>query len=189
MATKLLGPPRPNLNIKQAAVKGGKSYNRGFFRRWYDQTSWLLGCETAGSLFCFPCLLFNPVGTTAARSSWTTKGVTDMHHLAEKGKRHKASKIHMDSCLKFSTFGRVNIAEELDSSYRLAVRSHNEEGMSTTVQNELLDSMLAVARKRITEDVIATRFVAIQADETTDVSTQTQLVLVIRYIDAQHAVQ
>uniref|UniRef100_A0A1A8LWI8 Si:ch211-240b21.2 n=1 Tax=Nothobranchius pienaari TaxID=704102 RepID=A0A1A8LWI8_9TELE len=140
MATKLLGPPRPNLSIKQAAVKGGKSYNRGFFRRWFDQTSWLLGCETAGSLFCFPCLLFNPVGTTAARCSWTTTGVTDMHHLAEKGKRHKASKIHMDSCLKFSTFGRVNIAEELDSSYRLAVRSHNEEvGRNQHLLNRIID--------------------------------------------------
>uniref|UniRef100_A0A1A7ZUV4 Si:ch211-240b21.2 n=1 Tax=Nothobranchius furzeri TaxID=105023 RepID=A0A1A7ZUV4_NOTFU len=70
MTTKLLGPPRPNLNIKQAAVKGGKSYNRRF-----------------------------------SRSLWTTTGVTDMHHLAEKVKRHEASKIHMDSYFKFSTIG------------------------------------------------------------------------------------
>ena len=43
-------------------------------------------------------------------------------------------------------------------------------GTSKTVQNELLECMLAVARERI-------------------VSTQTQLVLVLRYIDDNHAVQ
>ena len=49
--------------------------------------------------------------------------------------------------------------------------------------------MLAVVRERILEEVKSTNYVAIQADETTDVSTQTQLVLVLRYIDSNHAVQ
>ncbi len=186
-------------------------------------------------------------------TAWTRTGVTDMHHLSEKVKKHEASKMHIDSCLKLSAFGRVNIATQLDESYRIAVRRHNDEvsknrhilgrlidcvkfcgmfelalrvkdesegssnpdfcglvdlvssldevfeehlrtatvfkGTSKTVQNELLDCMASVIRERIVEEVKAARFVAIQANETTDISTQTQLVLVLRYIDGKHAVQ
>ena len=57
-------------------------------------------------------------------------------------------------------------------------------GTSKTVQNELLESMLVVIRGHIMEEVKSAKFVAIQADETTVVSTQTQLVLVLRYIDS-----
>ena len=46
--------------------------------------------------------------------------------------------------------------------------------------------MLAVIGGHITEEVKSAKFVAIQADETTDVSTQTQLVLVLRYMDSNH---
>ena len=45
-------------------------------------------------------------------------------------------------------------------------------GTSKTVQNKLLDSMLSVIRERIMEEVKSARFVAIQAEETTDVSAQ-----------------
>ena len=62
-------------------------------------------------------------------------------------------------------------------------------GTSKTIQNELLECMLAVMREHIVEEVKSANFVAIQADETTDVSTQTQLVLVMRYIDSNHKVQ
>lgn len=254
LATKELGPPRPNFNIKQVSSKAGKTYNRGFLRSWYERKTWLAGCDAANALFCFPCVLFHPDGATTDSVAWTTTGVTDMHHLSEKVKKHESSKTHMDSCLKFSTFGRVNIATQLDESYRLAVRRHNDKvsknrhilarlidcvkfcgvfelalrgkdesegsnnlgvfrglvdlvasfdevfednlktamvfkGTSKTVQNELLESMLAVIRARITEEVKSAKFVAIQADETTDVSTQTQLVLVLRYTDAHHEVK
>ena len=62
-------------------------------------------------------------------------------------------------------------------------------GTSKTVQNELLECMLAVVREHIVEEVKWTNYVAIQADETTDVSTQTQLVFVLSYIDSNRAVQ
>ncbi|KAF1388865.1 hypothetical protein PFLUV_G00067270 [Perca fluviatilis] len=177
-----------------------------------------------------------------------------MHHLSEKIKKHELSKTHMDSCLRLSALGRVNIATQLDEGYRLAVRRHNDEvsknrhilsrliqcvkfcgvfelalrgkdetegstnpgiflglvnfvaqldevfedhlknakvfkGTSKTIQNELLECMLAVVREHIVEEVKSANFIAIQADETTDVSTQTQLVLVLRYIDSNHKVQ
>ena len=51
-----------------------------------------------------------------------------MHHLSEKvKKKHEQAKLHIDSCLKFCGFGRVNIATQLDEGYRLAVRRHNDE--------------------------------------------------------------
>src|SRR4029434_1167230 len=35
LATIQLGPPRPNITIKQVATKKGKSYTRGFSKNWY----------------------------------------------------------------------------------------------------------------------------------------------------------
>ena len=211
----------------------------------------LAGCE---EVFCYHCLLFHPDTLTKDSTVWISTGVTDMHHLSEKIKKHEMSKIHMDSCWTFATIVRVNIATQLDEGYRLAVRRHNDEvsknrhilnrliqcvkfcgvfelalrgkdetegsknpgiflglvdfvaqldevfdehlknatvfkGTSKTVQNELLECMLAVARERIVEEVKSACYLAIQADETMDVSTQKQLVLVLRYIDDNHAVQ
>lgn len=252
LATKQLGPPR--LNIQQISTKGGKSYTRGFSKNWYKRKTWLAGCDVANAVFCYPCLLFHPEGGTADSTAWTVTGVTDMHHLTEKIKKHELSKTHMDSCLRLSALGRVNIATQLDEGYRLAVRRHNDEvsknrhvlnrlikcvkfcgvfelalrgkdetegstnpgiflglvnfvaqldevfdehlknakvfkGTSKTVQNELLECMQVIVREHIVEEVKSANYVAIQADETTDVSTQTQLVLVLRYIDSNHKVQ
>lgn len=62
-------------------------------------------------------------------------------------------------------------------------------GTSKTAQNELLDCMLSVLRECITEEIRSANFVSIQADKTMDISTQCQLVLVIRYTDKAHDVQ
>ncbi|KAK5885972.1 hypothetical protein CesoFtcFv8_017055 [Champsocephalus esox] len=62
-------------------------------------------------------------------------------------------------------------------------------GTSKTIQNELLDCMLSVLRECILEEIRSADFVSIQVDETMDISTQCQLVLVIRYIDKAHDVQ
>ncbi|XP_038157042.1 zinc finger MYM-type protein 1-like [Cyprinodon tularosa] len=62
-------------------------------------------------------------------------------------------------------------------------------GMSKTVQNELLDCMLSILRECILEEIRSADFVSIQVDERMDISTQCQLVLVIRYIDKAHHVQ
>ncbi|ROL49986.1 Zinc finger MYM-type protein 1 [Anabarilius grahami] len=50
-----------------------------------------------------------------------------MDHLSEMVKKHETAKMHMDSCLKLAAFGTVNIATQLDDSYRIAVRRHNDE--------------------------------------------------------------
>ena len=85
--------------------------------------------------------------------------------------------------------GLVDLVASLDEVFEEHLRTATVfKGTSKTVQNELLDCMASVIRERIVE-VKSARFVAIQVDETTDVSTQTQLVLVLRYIDGKHAVQ
>ncbi|XP_040177751.1 zinc finger MYM-type protein 1-like [Rana temporaria] len=62
-------------------------------------------------------------------------------------------------------------------------------GTSTTVQNELLDCMLSVMREHIIQEVRTSEFLSIQVDGTTDIATQCQLALVLRYIDAKSNVQ
>uniref|UniRef100_H3BCV3 HAT C-terminal dimerisation domain-containing protein n=1 Tax=Latimeria chalumnae TaxID=7897 RepID=H3BCV3_LATCH len=150
--------------------------------------------------------------------------------------------------IKLAMFGSVNIATQLDESYRVGVRKHNEEvdknwytlsklidfvwfcgafelalcghdetesnlnpgvvrglgdlvssldtakekhvktaavfkGTSKTIQNELLDCMLDVTRDFIIQQLRNTECVAIQADDTTDVLTECQSVLLYQYID------
>ncbi|XP_061403240.1 zinc finger MYM-type protein 1-like [Lethenteron reissneri] len=49
--------------------------------------------------------------------------------------------------------------------------------------------MLSVTREEIIKEVQTSSFLSIQADETTDIATQSQLVLVLRYIDDKNNVQ
>ncbi|XP_062261961.1 zinc finger MYM-type protein 1-like [Platichthys flesus] len=62
-------------------------------------------------------------------------------------------------------------------------------GSSKTVHQELLDSMLSVLKECILDEVQGAEYLAIQVDETTGVSTHSQLVLVLRYIDRRNNVQ
>ncbi|XP_039648866.1 zinc finger MYM-type protein 1-like [Perca fluviatilis] len=248
---KDLGPDQPDLQIQQQASDRGRNYTRGFTRSCYGKRSWLAGCDVSNAFFCFPCLLFQSVGTEVL---WTTTGVRDLKHLSEKCKRHESSRSHLDNSMKLTFFGRVSIAEQLDEGYRIGIRRHNEEvtkhrhilstiidrvkfcgafelalrghdesessdnpgmfrgwvdfaasldgalkehldratvfkGTSKTIQNELLDCMLSVTREQIIKEVQTSDFLSIQADETTDIATQPQLLLVLRYIDAKNNVQ
>lgn len=81
---KDLGPDQPDLQIQQQASDRGRSYTRSFTRACYEKRRWLAGCDISNSLFCFPCLLFQSVGTEVL---WTTTGVRDLKHLSEKCKR------------------------------------------------------------------------------------------------------
>lgn len=73
------------------------------------------------------------------------------------------------------------------SSLESAIKEHMEsnkvfKGTSKTIQNELLDCMLEVCREKILEEVHNTKYTAIMADETTDVSEELQLAIVFRYV-------
>uniref|UniRef100_A0A8D0HC97 Uncharacterized protein n=1 Tax=Sphenodon punctatus TaxID=8508 RepID=A0A8D0HC97_SPHPU len=80
--------------------------------------------------------------------------------------------------------GRLNLMATIDK----AVEDHFKtakvfKGISKTIQNELLDCMLTVAREFIIKELQSTEYVAIQADDTTGVSTHCQSVLIYHYID------
>uniref|UniRef100_H3BEE8 HAT C-terminal dimerisation domain-containing protein n=1 Tax=Latimeria chalumnae TaxID=7897 RepID=H3BEE8_LATCH len=81
---------------------------------------WLCGSASKKSLFCFPCLLFG------GEVAWTQTGVNDLKHLSEK-KKDESCKCHLDNSIKLAMFGSVNIATQLDESYRVGIRKHNEE--------------------------------------------------------------
>ena len=67
--------------------------------------------------------------------------------------------------------GLVQLIASLDEVFEEHLKTATVfKGTSKTVQNELLDCMAAVIRARIKEEVKSASFVAIQADETTDVS-------------------
>lgn len=103
---KELGPDQPDLKIQQQASDRGRSYTRGFSRLCYAKHSWLTGCEVSNALYCFPCLLFQSVGTEPL---WTTTGVRDLKHLSEKCKRHESSRSHLDNSMKLQFSGRISM--------------------------------------------------------------------------------
>ena len=67
------------------------------------------------------------------------------------------------------------------------LRSHYDsqpyfKGTSAVIQNELLDCMYSVYKDEIAQQLANAPFVAVQADETTDVSCKSQMVIVLRYM-------
>ncbi|XP_064180996.1 zinc finger MYM-type protein 1-like isoform X1 [Anguilla rostrata] len=86
--------------------------------------------------------------------------------------------------------GLVDLVASLDSVLEEHLKTATVfKGTSMTVQNELLDCMLSVSKDYILEEVKNADYLAIRVDETTDISTHCQLVLVLRYIDIHNNVQ
>ena len=54
--------------------------------------------------------------------------------------------------------------------------------MSKTIQNEILDCLLQIYREEIKKELKEASFLAVMADDTTDVSEHTQMVIVLRYV-------
>lgn len=80
--------------------------------------------------------------------------------------------------------GLVNLMAELDSTLKQHIDRTNNRvflGISKTIQNELLDSIYAVCLEIIRDELTQTQFIAIEADETTDCATLSQLIFVVRY--------
>ncbi|GBM37489.1 hypothetical protein AVEN_263161-1 [Araneus ventricosus] len=78
--------------------------------------------------------------------------------------------------------GLINFSAELDSSLKDHLTSATLfKGTSKEIQNDLLDCMLTVCQDHIKNEITKACFVSVIADETTDVSSISQLVVVIRY--------
>ena len=79
--------------------------------------------------------------------------------------------------------GLVNITAAHDSVLTQHLESATVlKGTSRTVQNELLDSMFNTLQCTIQKEIEQADFVAVVADDTTDVSNHLQNVVVFRYI-------
>lgn len=79
--------------------------------------------------------------------------------------------------------GLIDFVSELDIIFKNHLdKSTVFKGVSKTIQNELLESILAVTQDQIKREVGQAEFLAIQADETTDTSNKIQMVFIIRYV-------
>lgn len=79
--------------------------------------------------------------------------------------------------------GLVNFVAEIDNVMAEHLQSSRVfKGTSKTIQNELLDTMYEVYLEGVRKEVNESNFISIQADETTDVSCKSQMVIVLRYI-------
>ena len=78
--------------------------------------------------------------------------------------------------------GLLDFAGKLDESLRNHfMHASVFKGNSKIIQNELLDCMLAVCRSQIQSEIESANFLAVMADDTTDVSERIQEVVVFRY--------
>lgn len=112
---KELGRPTPTLKITQDEKSKSSTYKRQFHVKTYEENKWICGCEITNALFCFPCLLFG------GENSWSKLGVTDLGHLSNLIKRHSQNKTHLINVLNLANIGKVNIATQLDSAYRMSI--------------------------------------------------------------------
>ncbi|KRT79045.1 hypothetical protein AMK59_8166, partial [Oryctes borbonicus] len=79
--------------------------------------------------------------------------------------------------------GLVDFVAELDPIFKQYLeRATVFEGTSKSVQNDLLDSMLAVAQGRIKEEIHSADYVAVQVDEMIDSSSKMRMIFIIRYV-------
>ncbi|XP_069936675.1 zinc finger MYM-type protein 1-like [Cherax quadricarinatus] len=115
------GRHTPVLSILQKSTSRSKEYTRQFCVSVYQKSEWLCGCDKKNALFCFPCLLFG------GDSSWTKIGVTDLRHLPQKVMKHEQSSKHINNVIDLSMLGKVNIAAQIDSAYKISIAKHNEE--------------------------------------------------------------
>ncbi|KAM9425523.1 zinc finger MYM-type protein 1-like [Pholidichthys leucotaenia] len=86
--------------------------------------------------------------------------------------------------------GLVDLVASLDGAMKEHLQNAAPlKGTLKMVQNELLDCMLSVAREQIIKEAQSSDFISIHVEEMMDVSIETQLLLVLRYIDGKNNVQ
>lgn len=79
--------------------------------------------------------------------------------------------------------GLVNFSAELDKTLSEHLTNATIfKGTSKTIQNDILDCMLEVYAEEILNEINEAPFLAVIADETTDVSMKFQMVIVFRYV-------
>ncbi|XP_048085448.1 zinc finger MYM-type protein 1-like [Alosa alosa] len=98
-----------------------------------------------------------------------------------------------DECESLNNTGIFRGSVDFDASLDGVFKEHLEntvfKGTAKTVQNELLDCMLSVVKEHIIKEAQNSAFLSIQVDEILDSATQSQIALVLRYIDDKNSVQ
>lgn len=86
--------------------------------------------------------------------------------------------------------GLINFASKLDPDLRRHLETNTAfKGVSKTIQNEILDCLLQIYYDHIKKEIKDASFVAVMADDTTDVSEHTQMVIVLRYMVSEEIVE
>lgn len=79
--------------------------------------------------------------------------------------------------------GLIDLAGSLNEDMKIHLETSTVfKGYSKTIQNDILGSVLKVYQEQIVYEVSQAPFLAVMADDTTDVSEVTQMVIVIRYL-------
>lgn len=79
--------------------------------------------------------------------------------------------------------GLINFSAELDTTLKLHIQQSTVfKGLSKTIQSEILECMLLVIRKNISNEIKQANLFSVITDEITDASTQFQISIVFRYI-------
>lgn len=134
---KNLAPPIPQLNIVQKATSRGKAYERKFSNSFYNYFEWICGCEKTNSFYCYVCILFGN-----EESGGTNQGINDLKNFKLKCVKHNNSVKHINNMVDFQMIGTVNIAESLDSAYKLAIQRHNDQvKKNRSVLNQLINAI------------------------------------------------
>lgn len=86
--------------------------------------------------------------------------------------------------------GLINFASEIDKTLQEHLQSDTVfKGTSKDIQNDLLNCMLDVYYEEIKKEIASAPFVAVMADETTDVSSKFQMSIVLRYVKNANPVE
>nr|CAI5844592.1 unnamed protein product [Callosobruchus analis] len=130
------------------------------------------------------------LGTTAAELDSAYRQNIIKHNQQVDKNRYVLKRII--NCIKFcekdstencSVFRElIDFTSELDSILKDFKNTTVFKGTSKTIQNEILDSMLEVCRNEIREQINNADFLAVQCDETSDISNHCQMVVVFRYL-------
>ena len=77
----------------------------------------------------------------------------------------------------------VKYTADLAAAFRDHLEKYNEaKNVSKSIQNDLLSYMLKVYIEEITREIKNSRYVSVQADETTNISCKSQFVIIVRYV-------
>ena len=86
--------------------------------------------------------------------------------------------------------GLIEFACGLDSDLKFHVENSSVfKGISKSIQNDLLESILHVCKSKIKQEINDAQFVLVMCDETTDVHGRSQMVIVVRYVNCEKPVE